>query len=241
MGHVSTRFVRGASPQLNTSAIPEALFAEAAARIRAALEGIRFQRHQSSFDTYGLPAYQAQADKAEYRSEALRCNPVLLRHFSGLYRELLNRLTRHFRRRVRFHAQLAVPGLHYFTPEALNTFSGGSVHYDYSFYDIDWECRSRHVGQHYSVLAVLDAPDEGAFLEFHDEEAEPLRGHFPDLHALATVIPEHRVRLDRGTLAIFSGLTVHRIGPCHDNARQRPRITMQGHLVPCGDELILYW
>jgi hypothetical protein len=214
-------------------------------RLEHRLLNVRFQQPNALFSTYGLPAYQCDRLSQTYRAQAHRCNPLLLRKFEDLYGEVLLRIERIFAAPVRFHSQLSVPGLHYFSSDALDRFGVGGIHYDYSFSKVDWEYCDRPVEQFWSVVVVLENPAFGATIDFYKDKARPLDGYFPENYCANTVEIASSIALESGSLAIFNGLQLHRIGASKTTSdlmsQGRPRITMQGHLYPIDGELIFFW
>lgn len=212
--------------------------------LESSLADVRFHRYDASFVTYGLPAYQSDHGGAEYRAEARRCSPRLLSAMPQLYKEVVRCLEALFRRPVRFHSELAVPGFHHFAPGALETFHGGNIHSDLSYSRVPWEFQREIPMAHWSVLAVVDAPDGGACLDFYDEFANPATHYFPSGAGFEAKEPASRLVLKRGTLAIFNGYQLHRIGPCEPVTGDkvvRPRVTLQGHLYCMDGESYFYW
>lgn len=221
--------------------LPEKAWHGVARTLKSALGDVRFHRHEAAFATYGLPAYQADADGAEYRAEARRCSPRLLRAMPALYATVVRSLEAIFRQPVRFHTELAVPGFHFFPPSALEDFHGGSIHSDLSWRRVPWEFQQAMPTAHWSVLAVVEAPDGGAHLDFFDDYADPARGYFPSGAGLEDKAPASRLTMETGTLSVFNGYQLHRIGATDGAGPGRGRVTLQGHLYCTDGELIFYW
>lgn len=225
-------------------ALPQRIWQDARRILDDDLKDICFNRFDAPFLTYGLPAYQTCLANPEYSLQARRCSPRLLCALPLLYREITQTLEHLFRKPVRYHYQLAVPGFHYFPTSSLIDYRGGGIHSDLSFSRASWEFQSLYPQTHWSVLTVISAPNGCANLDFFDASANPQNNYFPSSSAFEGRPPMETVNLATGTVSIFNGYQMHRIG-CYPepsgDAPNHPRVTLQGHLYPVNGELIFYW
>jgi len=170
------------------------------------------------FYTLGKSAYLDGNSKIYYQqSEYL--NALLFRSFYPLYKEVTKKLSAFFGEWVVFNPKLALPGFHIFPADKKLLSVAGNWH-------LDSPHETLGVGEKdaYAFTLALELPTGGGGMDVKI-------GGDSDEYV------EYKV----GELLLHDGMTPHRISPYRKYIEGEHRITMQGHIVRNGRELITFW
>lgn len=146
---------------------------------------------------------------------------------------------------VRYTEQFALPGFHIFLGQAIARAAGAPVHFDQQYQFLPWR-RTLNPVPPISFTMAVALPRSGGRLDTWNVTPEDVTrwvglGIEPDLMKIKDrkFRTFHRYRL--GTLALHSGLLLHRIGDVPKIADSDERITLQGHGVRVNGTWILHW
>ena len=218
-----------------------------------ALELVRARRDAWTQRYPGLPAYTLGAAsyldsgpgrRDAYHARAAALNPLLEREFGWLYERLLEALGESLQAGVAFEPRAARPGFHIFLAHEAFKRPLGRIHFDLQFMDIDWPDGQRmDFSRPVSYTLAIRLPEAGAGLHAWDVGKAEYDAMDP---AARDRIGEERtpeyVPYREGTMALHSGMLLHRIAPAADDLRpDDARVTLQGHALPGPDGYRLYW
>ncbi len=218
-----------------------------------ALERVQARRDAWTQRYPGLPAYTLGAAsyldsgpgrRDAYHARAAALNPLLEREFGWLYERLLEALGESLHAGVAFEPRAARPGFHIFLAHEAFKRPLGRVHFDLQFMDVDWPDGQRmDFSRPVSYTLAIRLPESGAGLHAWDVGKAEYDAMDP---AARDRIGEERtpeyVPYREGTMAVHSGMLLHRIAPAADDLRpDDARVTLQGHALPGPDGYRLYW
>lgn len=203
----------------------------------------------TEFHTLGVATYLdfccSDDPETDYLGRAPTANRVLARSFAGLYRRLRDALQRHLGEPVRYTRRFALPGFHIFLGQAIDRAAGAPVHFDQQYQYLPWEADLDPVPPLSFTLPVALPAAGGGLDLWHMTPDDVTRavalGIEPDLDRLK----ERRFRIPHpyraGSLALHSGLMLHRIGTAPVIRDDDERITLQGHAVRIRGTWVLHW
>lgn len=170
------------------------------------------------FYTLGKSAY-LDGNTIGYYHSAKEINPVLFQTFNDLYQEVSGKLSKHFGEWVTMNPKLALPGFHIFpSDKKLLTVSG------------NWHLDAPHttlgIGEEdaYAFTVAIELPTGGGGIDIK-------------IGGESNEYIEYKV----GELFIHNGMTPHRIASYREYKPDEFRITLQGHIVRDGTDLIMFW
>ena len=170
------------------------------------------------FYTLGKAAYLDGNSKTYYQG-AEYLNVLLFRSFYELYKEVTGELSAFFGEWIVFNPKLALPGFHIFPADKKLLSVAGNWH-------LDSPHETLGVGEKdaYAFTIAIELPTGGGGMDVKI-------GGDSDEYV------EYKV----GELLLHDGMTPHRISPYRKYIEGEHRITMQGHIVRDGRELITFW
>ena len=236
--------------------------------VRAKLESLRglwIRRHPSApFYTLGASNYFDIAENPDlpYYRMAAQLNPVLMEHFGELLRGVARTLADHVRMPVGFTERLAHPGFHifeaddsfrtirglthreWFRERANPAFVASPIHCDTPHYVVDWGDDAPRVALNrpISFTLAIAMPATGAGMYVWDLRMPETAG-FDDAQLHEALAGRRRIlcRYRRGAMAVHDGMSYHQVAPMDDPKPGEMRITLQGHGVPVGGVMRLFW
>lgn len=170
------------------------------------------------FFTLGKSAY-LDGNTERYYKGAAKYNPVLIYVFWELYGEVAGKLSDHFGEWVVFNPKLALPGFHIFPADPKLLSVTGNWH-------LDTPHKTLGVGDKdaWAFTVAVEMPTGGGGMDMR-------LGGDEDLFV------EYKV----GELFLHNGMVPHRIASYRKYVEGDHRITMQGHIVRDGKDLIMFW
>jgi hypothetical protein len=213
-----------------------------AERVCAARKDWRRRSLRAEFYTLGGNSYMDLAGSgdgdATYFHPARDGNNRLRHRFPDVYDRLAERFELALSLGVRFPDDLALPGFHIWTGMSIPHSSGPSIHFDLQYLRILE--RPAYAGATGTVSFTLPVqlPHSGSALNVWPDII------YPDATggvAAARTTPPTIIAYRAGVAVVHSGHLLHQIGATDSPAADDLRITMQGHGLVIGDELVLYW
>ena len=170
------------------------------------------------FYTLGVSAY-LDGNTEKYYSRAKKLNPGMMCWFFKMYQEVSGQLSNYFDEWVLFNPNLALPGFHIFpSDKKLLTVSG------------NWHLDSPHTTlginekDVYAFTVAIELPTGGGGMDMK-------------IGGESNEYIEYKV----GELILHDGMTPHRIASYSEYKPDEFRITLQGHIVRDGSDLIMFW
>jgi hypothetical protein len=215
---------------------------ELAERICAARADWRRRSPHAAFYTLGGNSYMDLAGsndaEATYFRPARDGNNELHRRFPDVYHRLSECFAEALGLRVRFPAELALPGFHIWTGASIPHSSGTSIHFDLQYRQIIERPAYAEATGTVSFTLPVKLPHSGSALNVWPSVVYPAS---PATVAAARTTPPAVVPYRAGVAVVHSGLVLHQIGATRSPGPDDLRITLQGHGLVIGDELLLYW
>jgi hypothetical protein len=226
-------------------------------------------RRDKYFHTFGAVSYLEAFDEkgvlpfnqlSGYHSHRELINPVLQRHFSDLYSDLNNALSRHLGVPCEIASELAHPGFHIFgaTPlegqmeqSYVDAFEGDSwshLHVDIQYlpHQPFWDkFRNVDLSNPMTFTLSLELPQAGSALRHWQSIESPIDAHafnYRPMEERRNMIgPEQYAKYSPGTLTYFIGHLIHQIPASNPLLVTDRRITLQGHGIKCDNTWQLYF
>jgi hypothetical protein len=183
--------------------------------------------------------------EADYLKGAPVANRPLARAFSAMYERIRAAIEEHLGEPVRYTDRFALPGFHIFLGQAIARAAGAPVHFDQQYQYLPWRRRLDPLPP-ISFTMPVALPRVGGGLDTWNVTPEDVTrlvqmGLEPDLDK----IKERKFRTfhpySLGSLALHSGLLLHRIGGVSKIRDDDERITLQGHGVRVDGTWVLHW
>jgi hypothetical protein len=170
------------------------------------------------FYTLGASAYlDGNTDK--YYAEAKLLNPYLFHSFFKMYQEITSQLSNFFGEWVVFNPTLALPGFHIFPADPKLLSIAGNWHLDTPHSTL---CLGDKDACTFTVAIELPTGGGGIDVRFGGDE-------------------DQYVEYDTGEMLIHSGMVPHRIASYREYVEGDYRITLQGHIIRDGNDLVMFW
>jgi len=206
-------------------------------------------RPPTSFFTLGVASYMDLSSPAEqgltrnYYEEAPIFNALILDRFGWLLKLIQDALNDTLGLTTCFCPRLAVPGFHIFEHLAIPTTDLASIHSDLQYQLIQWgDCATLlDFRNPVSFTLPIKLPAGGGGINEWDLTYEEMTLAHLDL---ATSLRSRRKSFQPysiGSLALHSGHYLHQIAGVADVQPGDQRITLQGHGLRRGTDIILYW
>jgi hypothetical protein len=177
-----------------------------------------------------------------YIKESRSMNPLMRRHFSGLYAKLLAALSDFLAAPVRFREDASLPGFQILESDPIFGKFGLPWHTDFDSVRLKWKRPLTRDGLRTFTLPI-SLPTSGATLDVKDIVYNGLIRHTPEFAAAlerASVIARHPHKL--GRILIQDGQRYHRIGMLRPPfIKGENRISLQGYAVRQGASWELHW
>jgi hypothetical protein len=191
------------------------------------------------FFTLGAASYMDGARSSEkYLAVASRINAILLRSFSGLYRDLADFLEALLDEPVRLDSRRAAPGFHVF--EYSGADRGRDDEAPRAHFDLQW--RNAYPGRTptgtLSFTLLIEAPSGGASMAVWNLRYQDA---FEAGREYAKRYEPQHVDYAPGRLIMHDGLILHAIGGAGIRNPLGRRITLQGHGIRFERNWLLYW
>jgi hypothetical protein len=196
------------------------------------------------FFTLGAASYiDAQADREDYQAKARAFNPLLSRHFGGLYEKLAARLASHLGAPVTYAPELALPGYHVYLAHPIFEKPIASIHCDTQYRLVDWSWAGPTDFAHpISFTLAVALPQSGGGMHIWELHYDQLLGLEPQVRGQRIRDSErHYCAYQLGQLVLHSGHVLHQAAPAKRVLEGDARITLQGHALQCDGKWILYW
>jgi hypothetical protein len=193
------------------------------------------------FATLGVNAYMDLAQAADvdtsYFGAAHGTNLILRQRFAGVHGQLARALEAELGLPARYAGDLAMPGFHIWAGDGIPTRPVTSIHFDLQYQRLLTRPEYARASGTVSFTLPIRLPAAGSSLRVWP-------CHYPgDLDRVAAirqtepeVVPYHL-----GRALVHSGHVLHQIGVTPVVRPDDVRITLQGHGLVLGDELVLYW
>jgi hypothetical protein len=198
------------------------------------------------FCTLGIAAYQNTQNIESYFSKTKKLNPTLWNNFESIYIKIKIVFEELFGCKVLYPAyKLSLPGFHIFEIGRKECFYGGSPHFDLSFKNIPFiqDNTSTNYPEHYSFTIPLQLPNSGSGLNIWELELSEFTSTMSEEDKLKICNEKNKsfIEYHLGEMVLFNGYNYHQIAAVNQIIRSDRRITMQGHLVKCNNNFLIYW
>ena len=170
------------------------------------------------FFTLGKSAY-LDGNSGTYYQGADRMNLTLFRTFNSFYKEVAGKLSTFLGEWVVFNPKLALPGFHIFPADPKLLSVSGNWHLDTPHETLGVGDKDAHA---FTVAVEMPAGGGGMDVRFGGDE-------------------DQYIEYNVGELFIHSGMVPHRIASYRQYVKGDCRITLQGHIVRDGKDLIMFW
>lgn len=170
------------------------------------------------FFTLGKSAYLDGNSEAYYQG-AERINETLFQIFQPIYKKVAGTLSNHFGEWVILNPKLALPGFHIFPADSKLLSVSGNWHLDSPHETLGLGDKDAH-----AFTVAVEMPTGGGGMDFRFGGEE-----------------DQYVEYNVGEMFIHSGMVPHRIASYRQYVEGDCRITLQGHIVRDGKDLIMFW
>ena len=170
------------------------------------------------FFTLGKSAY-LDGNSGTYYQGADRMNLTLFRTFNSFYKEVAGKLSTFLGEWVVFNPKLALPGFHIFPADPKLLSVSGNWHLDSPHETLGVGDKDVH-----AFTVAVEMPTGGGGMDFRFGGDE-----------------DQYVEYNVGEMFIHSGMVPHRIASYRQYVEGDCRITLQGHIVRDGEDLIMFW
>jgi hypothetical protein len=203
----------------------------------------------TEFFSLGTAAYLdfccSENPRADYLKRAPEHNVPLWRSFSAMYERIREAIEARLGEKTVYTERFALPGFHVFLGQAIARAAGAPVHFDQQYQYLPWRRRLDPVPP-ISFTMPVSLPKAGGGLDMWnvtpDDVTRAVRlGIEPDLDRIKERKFRTRHPYKLGTLALHSGLMLHRIAGATAIRDSDERITLQGHGVRVGGTWVLHW
>ena len=170
------------------------------------------------FYTLGKSAY-LDGNSGTYYKGADGMNLTLFRTFNSFYKEVAGKLSAFLGEWVVFNPKLALPGFHIFPADPKLLSVSGNWHLDSPHETLGIGDKDVH-----AFTIAVEMPTGGGGMDFRFGGDE-----------------DQYVEYNVGEMFIHSGAVPHRIASYRQYVEGDCRITLQGHIVRDGKDLIMFW
>ena len=170
------------------------------------------------FYTLGKSAY-LDGNSGTYYKGADGMNLTLFRTFNSFYKEVAGKLSTFLGEWVVFNPKLALPGFHIFPADPKLLSVSGNWHLDSPHETLGIGDKDVH-----AFTIAVEMPTGGGGMDFRFGGDE-----------------DQYVEYNVGEMFIHSGAVPHRIASYRQYVEGDCRITLQGHIVRDGKDLIMFW
>jgi hypothetical protein len=170
------------------------------------------------FYTLGKSAY-LDGNSGTYYQGADGMNLTLFRTFNSFYKEVAGKLSTFLGEWVVFNPKLALPGFHIFPADPKLLSVSGNWHLDSPHETLGIGDKDVH-----AFTIAVEMPTGGGGMDFRFGGDE-----------------DQYVEYNVGEMFIHSGAVPHRIASYRQYVEGDCRITLQGHIVRDGEDLIMFW
>ena len=170
------------------------------------------------FFTLGKSAY-LDGNSGTYYKGADGMNLTLFRTFNSFYKEVAGKLSAFLGEWVVFNPKLALPGFHIFPADPKLLSVSGNWHLDSPHETLGIGDKDVH-----AFTIAVEMPTGGGGMDFRFGGDE-----------------DQYVEYNVGEMFIHSGMVPHRIASYRQYVEGDCRITLQGHIVRDGKDLIMFW
>ena len=170
------------------------------------------------FFTLGKSAY-LDGNSGTYYKGADGMNLTLFRTFNSFYKEVAGKLSTFLGEWVVFNPKLALPGFHIFPADPKLLSVSGNWHLDSPHETLGVGDKDVH-----AFTIAVEMPTGGGGMDFRFGGDE-----------------DQYVEYNVGEMFIHSGMVPHRIASYRQYVEGDCRITLQGHIVRDGKDLIMFW
>ncbi len=215
---------------------------EVAADVHRLAAAWRKRSPRFDFYTLGGNAYMDLAGAADaqasYYQPLREANAFLDEHFDWLYERLASRLGEALGLQTHYPDDLARPGFHIWLGESIPHSARASVHFDLQYLGVLKRRQYAACIGTVSLTLPVQLPANGSGLNVWPECTYPAP-------AAAVETAQRRaptvIGYRAGTAVVHTGHVLHQIGVTDSPGRDDIRMTLQGHGLVRGDELLLYW
>jgi hypothetical protein len=204
----------------------------------------RWRKRSPRFDFYTLGgnAYMdlagATDTQSSYYAPAQEANTLLEQHFHACYKRLAERLGAALGLAARYPGDLARPGFHIWMGASIPHSRQASVHFDLQYLGILKRPHYAGCTGTVSFTVPVQLPANGSGLNVWPGCTYPAPA--AEVEAARRSAPTV-IGYRAGTAVVHTGHVLHQIGVTDSPGADDIRMTLQGHGLVRGDELILYW
>ncbi|MDH7975197.1 hypothetical protein QH494_23685 [Sphingomonas sp. AR_OL41] len=228
-----------------------ALSEEEARAVANAVRAIedRWLRRGAGFATIGVATYLDVmcSDDAErhYYARIAESNRLIQEHFGWLIERVRATIETHFERPTVIDERVALPGFHIFHGCGITLVDHDSQHFDLQFRSLRWPFAATP-SEVVSFTLAIELPAAGGGLDYwnftEDDLARVQRlGRSTDMALIGRTKPHMRHPYRIGYMTVQVAPVMHRIAAIPSTSPGDHRITLQGHSMRRGEELVLYW
>lgn len=170
------------------------------------------------FYTLGKSAY-LDGNSETYHEKSNTMNFIMLGFFRDLYKEVTFKLSDFFDEWVGYDHEFALPGFHIFPADPKLLSVSGNWHLDTPHETLGLGDKDAH-----AFTVAVEMPTGGGGMDFRFGGDE-----------------DQYVEYNVGEMFIHSGAVPHRIASYRQYVEGDCRITLQGHIVRDGKDLIMFW
>ena len=189
-------------------------------------------RGKGTFYTLGASTYND--DVNTYPVVASQENPILMRHFGGIIQRVCDFFQTIMAREVILVPHIGLPGFHIFDHSANGL--DGHIHIDEPFKRINWP---HPYNKPFTFTLPVELPAQAGLNVYPDIDEAWFR-EYDQGHDIAPP-PAQYYPYETGTLYWHSGLLAHQIANPIDVERGTYRITLQGHGLTLGNQVIVLY
>ena len=170
------------------------------------------------FFTLGKSAY-LDGNSETYYQGAESTNLIMFGLFYDLYKEVAGKLSNHLGEWVVLNPKLALPGFHIFPADPKLLSVTGNWHIDKPHDTLGIGNKDVH-----AFTVAVEMPTGGGGMDFRFGGDE-----------------DQYIEYNVGEMFLHSGMVPHRISSYRQYVEGDCRITLQGHIVRDGKDLIMFW
>lgn len=215
---------------------------DVATRVLGLRNAWRVRSPSGRFFTLGVNAYMDLAPSADvqasYFDAGRETNPMLSAHFAPVHERLQDVLEGALGLRTRLADDLPVPGFHIWVGDGIPQQPRASIHFDLQYQRLLSRRPYSEATGTMSLTLPIRMPAAGSSLRVWPDCRYP--EDMARVGAVRETAPEV-VEYHVGRAVVHTGHVLHQIGVTPSVQADDLRITLQGHGLIVGGELVLYW
>jgi hypothetical protein len=209
----------------------------------------RWLKRGDGFATIGVATYLdvmcSDDAQGRYYARIAENNRLIQAHFGWLIERVRTTIETHFDLPTVIDERVALPGFHIFHGCGITLFDHDSQHFDLQFRSLRWPFDATP-SPVVSFTLTIELPAAGGGLDYWNFVEDDLvrmqqLGRKPDMALIGRTKPYMRHPYRVGYMAVQVAPVMHRIAAIPSTTAGDHRITLQGHTIHNGGELVLYW